>query len=709
MRFNLLLTILFATFLIFSCNNQDHDFLSSIDPGSYDSTWWNRTPIRLIQTNLPEIEGNMDVDAYIESVLEASANTVLFNTGGIVANYQTRLPYQWKNPNIGSGDLVADLISKFHEKGIRYIARFDFSKLDPSIAKNKPEWLYKGTNGKPQIFNGLYSACINGGYYQEYSFKILEEAISNYDFDGIFFNMMGYTGPTYAGTHTGICQCKNCSKRFLEFSGMKLPKDYNDPAIGEYFKFQKFTSEELYNKITSFIKKQNPRLVIYNYNSIGTSWIASESGASMSPEVDDIYHATKNVKRTLGSFTDKTPLNLIMGFQAIGYRNIISSPNLLRTWWLENMLHAAPVSLVVVGTLVHYEDRAFFPVANELFAFHKKYEKLFTNVKSVSKIALIQGPSPEFNGMIKLLTEEHIMYDVIILSQLGNPIAPKQLKDYDAIILDDIRNMSDEINTMIDNYVRDGGRILVTGTTSATEEKGIPGKRIRLKSLGTEGDFEMFPKAQATYLKVSEKDKEALGPEEFKKFTLMMMNSDFLKCRVKENARGYLRLLPTNLYGPAEKTYYNESEITDFPGIIEYSFGKGKSVYIPWQLGSEYNNKGNYAHRALFLSSLNNLLGISHSLKTDATPLVEMTHIANNNRAFEWVGMVNHSGFLGNSVREPVPVHNSTIRVKAQEPVREVRLLRSGITLKHKKLKDGSIECLIPEIRDFEMLLILYK
>src|SRR5512133_3403736 len=159
--------------ILSSCNQHDSGFLTTLDPGSYDSTWWKRTPIRLIQTNLPEIEGSMNRDEYLRSITNASANTVLFNTGGIVANYQTKLPYQFKNPNIGEGDLVSDLINKFHEKGIRYIARFDFSKLDSSIAKQKPEWLYVGPDGKNQIFNGLYSACINGGYYQEYSFEIL--------------------------------------------------------------------------------------------------------------------------------------------------------------------------------------------------------------------------------------------------------------------------------------------------------------------------------------------------------------------------------------------------------------------------------------------------------------------------------------------------------------------------------------------------------
>ena len=247
--------LLIICFCFASCSSHESGILSSIDPGSYDTTWWNRTPIRLIQTNLPEIEGSMDRDEYLRSVMEASANCVLFNTGGIVANYQTRLPWQWKNPNIGTGDLVTDLIKRFHDNGIRYIARFDFSKLDSTIAAQKPEWLYLGTDGKPQIFNGLYSACINGGYYQEYAFKILEEAISNYSFDGIFFNMMGYTGPTYAGTDHGICQCENCRKRFYEFSGLRLPKHYDDPEITEYRKFQRKTSEELCNRITGYSEK----------------------------------------------------------------------------------------------------------------------------------------------------------------------------------------------------------------------------------------------------------------------------------------------------------------------------------------------------------------------------------------------------------------------------------------------------------------------
>ena len=61
-----------------SINSANPD-LSSIDPGRYDSTWWNRAPYRLVQTNLREIDATMDVDAYVQSIVEANANVVLIN------------------------------------------------------------------------------------------------------------------------------------------------------------------------------------------------------------------------------------------------------------------------------------------------------------------------------------------------------------------------------------------------------------------------------------------------------------------------------------------------------------------------------------------------------------------------------------------------------------------------------------------------------
>ena len=83
--------------------------LSNINPGHYDTTWWNRTPIRLIQTNLREIDALMDTDAFVKSIEDASANVVLVNVGGIVANYPTKLPFHYRNPFM-KGDLTGELL-----------------------------------------------------------------------------------------------------------------------------------------------------------------------------------------------------------------------------------------------------------------------------------------------------------------------------------------------------------------------------------------------------------------------------------------------------------------------------------------------------------------------------------------------------------------------------------------------------------------------
>lgn len=682
---------------------------SSLDPGRYDETWWNRAPYRLVQTNLREIDATMDVDAYVQSMVDASASIVLINVGGIVANYPTSLPYHYRNPFV-KGDLVGDLIKGLHAKGIKVIGRFDFSKINETLAAKKPEWLYVSTAGKNVNYNGQVHTCINGGYQQEYGKEILKEAISRYPLDGIFFNMIGYTTSDYSGNYYGICQCENCKKRFHDSTGHTLPTkaDMNDPVFREYNVFQKVTANKLFKEIGDHIKSLNPKIMINTYADAGVDMIASESGAELNHEYEWNYSATDNVKRILGSYKDRSPGNLLIYFQAIGYRHVGTSPNMAKVWMLQNMLHGAPLGFVVVGTLVNYEDRVFIPTLNNLYGFHKKNEKLFTNLQAVNKIVLIRGSRDEYQGLIKLLSEEHIMYDIIEPSALGTERTPRQLEEYEALILGDVSNMDDRLIALIDDYVKKGGKVLATGFTSTKDALGKPLNRITLQSLGVEPRFEEFERAKSTYLKISDNDKAALGQKEFKDFSLMMQYSDFLKCKPLATAKGYMRFLPETRFGPPEKAYYTAENMTDFPGLISQNYGKGKTAFIPWFLGSQYLFKGHYMHRALFVSALQNLLQIERTVVTDASPLIEITHLANRNGTFEWLGMINHSGQLGGSLREPVSITNTTIRFRPAKPVKALKLMRAGTPLKFKQV-NGWVECVVPKLDDFEMVLATYN
>ena len=717
MKKNSFLFFVLIVMLVSACNSAKQAVapalrvvdLSSLDPGRYDDSWWNRQPYRLVQTNLREIDATMDVDAYVQSMVDASATIVLLNVGGIVANYPTKLPYEYKNPFM-KGDLVGDLVKSLHAKGIKVIGRFDFSKINETLAAKKPEWLYVSTAGKNVNYNGQVHTCPNGGYQQDYGMEILKEAITSYPLDGIFFNMIGYTTSDYSGTYYGICQCDNCKKRFKATTGHTLPikVDMNDPVYREYTAFTKTTADELFKKIGTHIKTLNPKLMINTYADAGVDMIASESGSEINPDYEWNYSATDNVKRVLGSYKDRSPGNLLIYFQAIGYRHVGTSPALAKQWMLENMLNGAPLGFVVVGTLVNYEDRIFIPTLNSLYGFHKANEKLFTNVQAANKIALIRGTRDEYQGIIKLLSEEHIMYDIIDPSVIGTERMPRTLTDYEAVILGDISNMDDRLISEIDNYVQNGGKILATGFTSTKDALGKPMNSVRLKSLGVQPSFETFQRAKSTYLKVSDNDKAALGQQAFKDFSIMMMYSDFLECKPVGNAVGYMKMLPATRFGPPEKSYYTQDQITEYPGVVSNTFGKGKSVFIPWQLGAQYEQKGHYMHRTLFVSALEKLLNVERTVITDASPLIEMTHLQNRNGAFEWLGLINHSGQLGGSIREPVAIYNTNIKFKTAKPIKQLMLMKNGLHVPFTQ-NNGWVECSVAKLDDFDMLLCLYN
>jgi hypothetical protein len=663
----------------------------------------------MIQTNLREIDADMDVDLYVQSLVDASANAVIFNVGGIRAFYPTKLPYHYRNPFLKNDSLVDQVIAKFHENGIKFIARFDMSKVNESIAAVKPEWLYVGADGKTVNYNGEVHTCINGGYQQEYAFKILEEAISTYPFDGIFFNNSGFTTRDYSQVYHGLCQCENCRRKFYDSTGLALPveADMSDPVYREYREWQQRILTDYTRRVKELFHTLDPSLVYVNREG---RLRRSESGTGFTSGEYWTYHATLNTKRVLGSSREQMPCDNFNYLMGMDYRHAATSPNIARIYLAEQILNGAGPGIYYIGRVEGQIDRKGQPLISEIFRFHKNHEKIFTNNESLAKVGLIMGSSDDYRGIMRLLTEEHIMYDLIQRPAFGKEYFPRRLDSYDVLILSNVTEMEDSYVSLVDDYVKSGGHLLVTGFPGIYDgrEMGIEADGIRLQCLGILPEYQMFPKTKSTYLRLEEEDKTELGRDGFEDFDVIMMYSEFMKCQPEEGARAYLKLIENAMHGPPEKCYIKESDVTGFPGMIINEYGEGTSVLIPWLIGSQYNWRGINVHRALFLTSLRNLLKIEERLITDASPLIEMTRFGNRNGAFEWIGMINHSGQMGGVFRKPVPINNTTIRFQPVKPVKSIHLIRSDHQLKFNQ-KDGWIECIVPVVDDFEIVLCQYK
>jgi hypothetical protein len=120
-------------------------------------------------------------------------------------------------------DLFGEVLAEARKRGMRVIGRFDLSKTRKPVYAAHPEWFFRRANGEPAIYSGLYSVCINGGYYRDHALTILTEALERHAVDGLFFNMFGNPGSDYSGKPMGPCHCDACHEGFQARYDRPLP------------------------------------------------------------------------------------------------------------------------------------------------------------------------------------------------------------------------------------------------------------------------------------------------------------------------------------------------------------------------------------------------------------------------------------------------------------------------------------------------------
>ena len=171
-----------------------------ISSASAQEGWWIREPIRWVQTNLRQTDAGLDAARLAEQLADMHANVLLMGMGGIVAYYPTDVEFHYPSPAFRPGATCLAMCcgKRTHATSAWWAASIS-AKLCKAVFDAHPEWFFRQANGEPVIYNGLYSTCINGGYYRVQAMKILTEALEKYNVDGLFFNMFGNQSRDYSG------------------------------------------------------------------------------------------------------------------------------------------------------------------------------------------------------------------------------------------------------------------------------------------------------------------------------------------------------------------------------------------------------------------------------------------------------------------------------------------------------------------------------
>lgn len=634
-------------------------------------TWWSRNNLRLVQNNLREVDADLDVDILIAELKAFQANVLMMNAGGMFAFYPSKLQYQYVTPYLKK-DLLGEAIEKAHANGIRFIARFDFSKAHESIFLQQPDWFYRNKEGREVNYNGIVHTCLNGYYQQQYSLEILEEVLREYDVDGVFFNMFGYQNWDYSGNYYGICHCASCRRRFMEMYGLELPdnEDKDSVVYQKYREFQEKTSVAILDQIHGLVKRLKPEAAICTYHSNKVDIVRHESNTALSrPHPKWLYSSAENVMPIAGSYSDKLSSNCSINAIDLTYRFTGVSDYETEIRLYENIANGSGLDFCIIGAFKGYPDQANIEKVKQVFRFHRENEELFGQFRSVADIVLVKPSSSakrnsrqEYLGVFKMLKESHLLFDVVHQERLEHIVADTEAK---VVILPGIAELAaDELRAL--EVLRDRGiHIAATGGSLAEQPEAL----LALFEAMLTG---VMHDTTAGYVLV---DNKLMFPK-LRKRDWVIVNGAFTLINYSGDMKKNLPLIAPASFGPPERAYGHEMTESYGLGITipRSDCGKGRGAYLGFNAGELYYLHGFADHKELVTGILDHLLRGNRRLRTNAHSSVEITY----NRLPDGTNLlqlINLSGFNGVTYDAPIPMSGIEVEIYGSPNISLVKRL----------------------------------
>lgn len=650
--------------------------------------WWENHPWRMIQTNLREIDmEDLDAKTFAADLADYHATVVTLNAAGILADYETKLSYH-KVCEYLYGSSLGEIIEECHKKGIKVIARCDFTKIPQETYEKYPHWAYLDKNGNPLIYNGFVQTCINGEYQQKKVLEILTEVFSEFDFDGLFCNMSGVVVTDYDLNIHEPCHCETCKKQFFEQFGMEIPDSFEkrDAAFGAYMRFINGCSGGQKKKIYETVKSIRPSIAVNGFDYFRTE---CNQDINHHPWV---YDASANSRRIAGRYRRKRVDDASAVYMAFQYRHTGISSELLKLRQWQNLMYGGGLSVYTLGTMKNRKDPSALLASKEVYEFFANHEEAYKNQGSAAKVllltkALMGREDMEQDGLVEILTQCHIPFDEMRLPEFKGEC----LSDYEVLLLGDVSSLSKEQAQAIDAFVSEGKTLIATGGCGIFDQRRMPLQAPVLSCLGME-TVEKVEKVKSSILEISEEDKKVFLNCDKKQVGNIVPWKTYVKGSLKRDAKTYLSLLPEQPFGPPEICY--EKGTTQYPGVIEMKFGKGKSFWAPFEVGSFYREFG-YENTFLFFKDvLESLADIKPLI--EGTPMIEANITENDD---SWmIQLLNLSGAFGNTYHDSIPISDVVIHFDAGD--KELCCLNGGEI----KTEDGYL-CL-EVLSDYEAIVI---
>lgn len=668
-------------------------------PIDSDLPWW-RSSFRMFQTNLREADALMDVDAALDRIEQHGANVWLVNGGGIVSFYPSELEFQTHNPYLAqrpSGDLLGDAVTAARARGIRVLARMDFSKVDEPVALAHPDWWFIDPSGERQTYNGLTSVCPNGGYYQSAVFEVISEVIDRYGVDGFFFNWFSFNEIDYSYRYRGVCHCENCIRLFAgETGGLELPDGPEHPHYHRWLQFSSAILRDLTARFRAHVAERAPHAGL----------ILGRAADIMFHEGNNAFgrelwaHATENSVSEFKSHRPEVPVLVnAVSFIDMPYRLASEQPEHFAQYLLQAIARGANPSTYIMGAPGDIKY-AMLEVAGEITRFHRDHNELYDALRQAGRVALVHpdrlqldpvayaAAIQEFRGIHLALQETQQPLDVIAQADLHGVETDGRLDAYELVILPDLGSLPADAVGAVDRYVARGGTAILTGS-SGVDADGTAQPSHDPASSRTESivDPELLKNSYVGDVPIGE---DVSVRQSARMAPVLGQLGLFDWAADAEKRWHYVSQAP---FGPPEKTFGHT--VTEHPGWARRSAGEGAVVRVPFTVGRSYRESSLDIVRDVVTEIVHSETQPAR-IAFDTPEQVEVIVGVSKGRTV--VHLLNLSGLRRRGFGPPVPITGARL---IGDAVRSVRALVAGVDL---AVVDGVVE--LPPLHRFEVLVI---
>lgn len=656
--------------------------------------WWTGA-FAVFQTNLREIDVTLDVEATLDDIVSYGANAWLLNVGGILAHYPTEVDFHTRNPHLATrpgGDLVRDAVDAARRRGVRLLARMDFSKVAPEVIEAHPEWAYRSPEGELQVYEGLVSVCPSGGYYQRGMFEIVAEVIDRYEVDGFFFNWFGFNEVDYGGTRHGVCHCTACRTAYFEQTGEELPADADDAGYRRWKLFAQQAIDALTARISAHIAALRPDAALILGRSADILFHEANNalGRPLWP------HATnEHVSASRVSQPEKPALVNAVAFFDMPYRMAGEQPEMLGQYLMQAIARGANPSTYIMGSTrgIRYVG---IDAAAAVMRVVTSHAGVYSGLAPCSPVALVRPDGlradagrhersrAEFTGWFVALQEAHVPFDVLA----AESITPETLARFRAIVLPDIVTLTQEQDAAIERYIAVGGHAVASGSSGLERAGGVaPWSAAEGVRRIVTDESELL----SSYIQLD-------GAVAVEGGDLIPRHGGAYEVRWRDDAGQRFTMIERAPFGPPEKAY-GHAVGTSAAAAVR-AVGEGSVTQFAWTIGADYQTFGLTRIRDVAEAAIREIIG-GEVVQVEAPDQLEV--ILGRSAAGLVIHLLNHSGQRRNGQGAPVPIRDVRVRVSAPGGAADALIRPAGLVV---NAEGDDLVLRLEEVGAFEVLVV---